>query len=151
MSGSLPHYTARALALVVRVVYTWSRLGVTGERYVSEPLIINPDEREHLEGFVDESREHLDAIEVGLLEVEKDPTETAKINVPFRAFHTITGIGGFLNLRGINRLMHEVEYGARGHLRKPFHPEHPRDVLTPMLGVRDDGAAIMEGEEESTF
>ena len=79
------------------------------ERYVAEPLIVDMDEREHLDGFIEESREHMDAIEVALLDVEKDPTNTTTINELFRPFHTIKGIAGFLNLRDINRLTHEME------------------------------------------
>ncbi len=79
------------------------------EPYVAEPLVIDLDEKEHIEGFIDESGEHMDAIESALLEVEKDPSDTTKINELFRPFHTIKGIAGFLNLRDINRLTHEIE------------------------------------------
>jgi two-component system chemotaxis sensor kinase CheA len=79
------------------------------EEYVAEPLVIDLAEREHLEAFIAESREHMDAIEVALLEVEQAPGDTAKINELFRPFHTIKGIAGFLNLRDINRLTHELE------------------------------------------
>lgn len=77
--------------------------------YVSEPLLLDLSEREHLDGFIEEASEHMDAIEAGLLEVEADPTDTAKVNELFRPFHTIKGIAGFLNLRDINRLTHEIE------------------------------------------
>jgi two-component system chemotaxis sensor kinase CheA len=77
--------------------------------YVSEPLVIDLSETEHLRGFIEESQEHLATIESALLEVERDPTNTEKINELFRPFHTIKGIAGFLNLRDINRLTHEVE------------------------------------------
>ncbi len=94
---------------------------VTIEQYVAEPLVVDLDEREHLEGFIDESHEHMDAIEVALLEVENDPTNTDKINELFRPFHTIKGIAGFLNLRDINRLTHEMEtildLGRKNELR----------------------------------
>lgn len=82
---------------------------VADDEYVSEPLILDMDEREHLTGFVDEAREHMDAIEAALLEVERDPTDPSKINELFRPIHTIKGIAGFLNLRDINRTAHEVE------------------------------------------
>ncbi len=84
-------------------------VGTADEPYVSEPLMIDMSEKEHLEGFLDEATEHMDAIEAGLLEVESDPTDTGKINELFRPFHTIKGIAGFLNLRDINRLTHEME------------------------------------------
>ena len=77
--------------------------------YVSEPLTLDLSEREHLDGFLEEAAEHMDAIEAGLLDVEADPEDTGKINELFRPFHTIKGIAGFLNLRDINRLTHEIE------------------------------------------
>lgn len=79
------------------------------EAYVSEPLVLDLDEREHLVGFVDEAREHMDAIEAAVLEVERDPADPGRINELFRPIHTIKGIAGFLNLRDINRTAHEVE------------------------------------------
>lgn len=79
------------------------------EEYVSEPLLLASDQIEDLQGFLDESREHLDGIEVALLGVETDPDNADKINELFRPFHTIKGIAGFLNLRDINRLTHEIE------------------------------------------
>ena len=79
------------------------------EPYLSEPLTIDLSEREHLDGFLDEAAEHMDNIEGGLLEVESAPTNTDKVNELFRPFHTIKGIAGFLNLRDINRLTHEIE------------------------------------------
>lgn len=30
------------------------------------------------------------------------------------------------------------KFGAYGYVRKPFHPEQLRDVLKPLLGVKDD-------------
>ncbi|MBN2446498.1 MAG: chemotaxis protein CheA [Phycisphaerae bacterium] len=77
--------------------------------FVSQPLKIDLDDRENLQGFVDEAREHLDTIEASLLQVEEHPTDADKINELFRPFHTIKGIAGFLNLRDINCLTHEAE------------------------------------------
>jgi two-component system chemotaxis sensor kinase CheA len=52
------------------------------------------------------------------LEVEANNTDAEKLNELFRPFHTIKGIAGFLNLRDINRLTHEIEtildQGRRG-------------------------------------
>ncbi|MBK9129364.1 MAG: chemotaxis protein CheA [Phycisphaerales bacterium] len=79
------------------------------EPYVSEPLKLDLDEREHLQGFLDEAAEHMDAIESGLLAVESNPGDTNQLNELFRPFHTIKGIAGFLNLRDVNRLTHEIE------------------------------------------
>jgi two-component system, chemotaxis family, sensor kinase CheA len=91
------------------------------EEYVSEPLVLDLSEREHLDGFLDEAAEHMDAIEAGLLALESDANDPDKINELFRPFHTIKGIAGFLNLRDINRLTHEIEtildLGRKGEMR----------------------------------
>lgn len=77
--------------------------------YESVPLILNANELDFIKGFVEEAREHLEAIEAAVLEVERCPDDTARIDDLFRPFHTIKGIAGFLNLRDINCLTHEVE------------------------------------------
>lgn len=86
--------------------------------YVSEPLIIDAKELDFVKGFVEEAREHIEAIETAVLEVERCPGDTAKIDDLFRPFHTIKGMAGFLNLRDINSLTHEVEtlldHGRKG-------------------------------------
>jgi two-component system, chemotaxis family, sensor kinase CheA len=77
--------------------------------YVAEPLVIGPKEIEFVKGFVEEAREHIEAIETAVLEVERAPEDSAKIDDLFRPFHTIKGMAGFLNLRDVNCLAHEVE------------------------------------------
>ncbi len=41
-------------------------------------------------------------------------------------------------------------FGAYGYVRKPFQPEQLRDVLTPLLGVKDDDAAAAAVESGDT-
>lgn len=77
--------------------------------YTAEPLVIDTKELEFVKGFVEEAREHIEAIEAAVLEVERCPDDTAKIDDLFRPFHTIKGMAGFLNLRDINCLTHEAE------------------------------------------
>lgn len=60
-------------------------------------------------GFISESLDLLQEIEVAILEVEKDPEDPDTINAIFRPFHTIKGVSGFLNLTDINRFAHQVE------------------------------------------
>jgi two-component system chemotaxis sensor kinase CheA len=64
---------------------------------------------ELLEGFVMEANEHLSAIEGHLLVLEKSPLELDAIHAVFRAFHTIKGIAGFLELTRVQAVAHEVE------------------------------------------
>jgi two-component system chemotaxis sensor kinase CheA len=60
-------------------------------------------------GFVSEAFEHLEAIEVNVLELEQAPDDIDIINNIFRPFHTVKGVSGFLNLTHINKLAHTTE------------------------------------------
>jgi len=74
------------------------------------PLTLNlADDAELLREFINESREHLDNIEQGVLVLENQPTDAETLNTVFRAFHTFKGGAGFLNLIPINRLAHVLE------------------------------------------
>ena len=42
-------------------------------------------------------------------------------------------------------------FGAFGYVRKPFKPEQLRDVLRPILGVRDEPAATARVNSDSSF
>ena len=64
---------------------------------------------ELLREFINESREHLDNIEQGVLVLEQRPENAQTLNTVFRAFHTFKGSAGFLNLVPINRLAHLLE------------------------------------------
>ena len=77
--------------------------------YESQPLRIDPGELEFLKGFVEEAYEHIENVEAAVLEVEQDASDMTRIDDLFRPFHTIKGMAGFLNLRDVNCLTHEVE------------------------------------------
>ncbi|MBA3015651.1 MAG: chemotaxis protein CheA [Proteobacteria bacterium] len=64
---------------------------------------------ELLTGFVGETMEHLESIEVNVLELEDNPGDLEIVNKIFRPFHTIKGVAGFLNLKSIQRLAHSTE------------------------------------------
>lgn len=59
--------------------------------------------------FIAESMEHIEAIEVNIIALEQDPEDNDAINSVFRPFHTIKGVSGFLNLKEIHSLTHDVE------------------------------------------
>ena len=74
------------------------------------PLNLNlADDADLLREFINESREHLDNIEHGVLILENKPADSETLNTVFRAFHTFKGGAGFLNLIPINRLAHVLE------------------------------------------
>jgi two-component system, chemotaxis family, sensor kinase CheA len=73
----------------------------------AEPSIAQDPEL--LSDFVLESREHLANLESQLLVLEKDPSNSEALHAIFRNFHTIKGLAGFLELREIQKVAHEVE------------------------------------------
>ena len=64
---------------------------------------------ELLKDFIDEAKEHLSSIEMNMLGLETNPGDSEAINAVFRPFHSIKGVAGFLNLKEIHQLSHEVE------------------------------------------
>lgn len=44
------------------------------------------------------------------------------------------------------RIQQLVAAGARGFVRKPFHPEQIRDVLAPILGVVEPSSSVADDE-----
>jgi two-component system chemotaxis sensor kinase CheA len=76
----------------------------------SEAIHLNlANDREVLNEFVHESREHLQNIESGALHLEENPTSADTLNSIFRAFHTFKGASAFLQLTPMNKLAHELE------------------------------------------
>src|SRR5580693_5367164 len=70
------------------------------------PLAADP---ELLSDFILESREHLTSIELQLLTLDQDPTNSEAIHAIFRGFHTIKGMAGFLDQDAVRDVAHEVE------------------------------------------
>jgi len=64
---------------------------------------------ELLKDFLEEAKEHLSSIELNILSLEENPGDQEAINAIFRPFHSIKGVAGFLNLKDIHYLTHEVE------------------------------------------
>jgi len=59
--------------------------------------------------FIVESREHLSSIEINTLALEQDASDKDAIHAIFRAFHTIKGLSGFLDMTVMQAVSHEVE------------------------------------------
>ena len=77
--------------------------------YEQRPLTIKENEVEFVKGSIEEATEHVESVEAAVLEVERAPGDAEKINDLFRPCHAIKGMAGFLNLRDVNCLTHEVE------------------------------------------
>ncbi len=74
----------------------------------SEPLPQGTDP-DLVRDFVTEGFEYLEHAEEALLSLESDPRDKEAVNVVFRAFHTIKGVSGFLELHRISDLAHHAE------------------------------------------
>ena len=74
-----------------------------------ETLVIAEGDIPLVRDFVQESHEHLESAEGNLLLIEENPEDGEVVNAIFRAFHTIKGVAGFLNLSHIGSLAHAAE------------------------------------------
>ena len=74
-----------------------------------EAVIIAEDDVPLVLDFLAEANEHIESSEAGLLELESKPGDSEVVNQIFRAFHTIKGMAGFLNLAEIGSLAHSAE------------------------------------------
>ncbi len=66
-------------------------------------------DREICTNFVSEANEHLESIELNIINLEQSPDDPECLNAIFRSFHTIKGVSGFLNLPLINKFAHAME------------------------------------------
>jgi two-component system chemotaxis sensor kinase CheA len=80
-----------------------------GDQAGVEVTQVPVQDKELLASFISESQDHLESIEVNILSLEQEPENLEAINAIFRPFHTIKGVAGFLDLKEINYLAHEVE------------------------------------------
>jgi two-component system chemotaxis sensor kinase CheA len=87
----------------------------------SDDFLIADDDIELVADFINEANEHIESAEAGLLELDSDPDDSESINLIFRAFHTIKGMAGFLNLADLGSLAHAAEnlldLGRKGELQ----------------------------------
>jgi two-component system chemotaxis sensor kinase CheA len=72
-------------------------------------LIDRQADAELLREFINESNEHLQNIDEGVLVLEENPGDADTLNTIFRAFHTFKGGAGFLQLAAVQTLAHDLE------------------------------------------
>lgn len=85
----------------------------TGAPVEPAPVQVSPfalqDDPELLQEFIAESMEHLDKADQFLLALSSSPDDEDAVNTVFRAFHTIKGSAGFLQLNEILTTAHAAE------------------------------------------
>ena len=88
-------------------------------------LTVGGEFADSLPEFITEARAHLNDAESAMVALSSEPDNSENINLTFRAFHTIKGVAGFLNLTPLVELAHVSETlldGARS-LRFAFTPD----------------------------
>lgn len=76
------------------------------------------DKNQYLDMFIDESKEHLQAMNDNLLKLENDPENVAIVNEIFRSAHTLKGMAatmGYEDLASLTHIMENVLDGIRNH------------------------------------
>ncbi len=101
--------------------------------------------------FAEEARDHVEALNRGLVELEKNPGDEENINAVFRAAHTIKGSSRMLKLTAITDVAHKLE-DALGALREKRIASTP-ELAGLLFRCADALAAMIEklslGEEIS--
>ncbi len=64
---------------------------------------------QYLEVFIDESQEHLQAINDNLLQLEKEPGDLSIVGEIFRSAHTLKGMGATMGYEDLAHLTHNME------------------------------------------
>ncbi|TAN40371.1 MAG: hybrid sensor histidine kinase/response regulator [Nitrospirae bacterium] len=92
--------------------------------------------------FVEEARDHVAALNRGLVELEKDPGDGENLNAIFRAAHTIKGSSRMLKLTDITEVAHTLE-DALGALRDK-RISHTRELAELLYRGVDALSAMVE-------
>ncbi|AGT31557.1 chemotaxis protein CheA [Geobacillus genomosp. 3] len=67
------------------------------------------DMSQYLDLFIDESKEHLQAINERLLELEQTPDDMTLVNEIFRSAHTLKGMSATMGFEDLANLTHQLE------------------------------------------
>ncbi|HQK26006.1 MAG TPA: Hpt domain-containing protein, partial [Synergistaceae bacterium] len=65
-------------------------------------------ESEFLADFLTEAREHLERIELDVLELENAPESEEMVHSIFRSFHTLKGLAGFVGQTLVAKVAHRT-------------------------------------------
>ena len=112
------------------------------------------DPAKYAEIFLEESREHLTAVNQQLLQWEREPEATEPVAEIFRAVHNIKGMAATMGYNGVATLAHRVENlldllrrqeravtpetlgkaGAKDFVVKPFQPSRVLEAVQRVIG-----------------
>jgi two-component system chemotaxis sensor kinase CheA len=96
--------------------------------------------------YIEETRELLGELEQGLLELETNPDDAARLDACFRAMHTIKGGGAMFGFEEISRFTHDVET-VLDRVRTGDLPVS-RELLSLTLAAKDHILTLLEASRE---
>lgn len=101
---------------------------------------------QYLEVFIEESKEHLQACNVHLLELEKNPEDIKIVNEIFRSAHTLKGMSATMGYEDLASLTHQMENVLDGirNLKISVTPE----ILDVVFQSVDDLEAMVQSISE---
>ena len=97
--------------------------------------LIDENDAEIYEGFLDEATDQVNHIEEYVMALEENPEDMEIINACFRVFHSLKGVAGFLGLHEINCLCHDA--GDLLDLARKSEMEVDGEFIDIVLAVRD--------------
>ena len=111
--------------------------------------MLNIEDNEMLNDFIEESLEHLDGIEDDLLHIEEAGVNFNEeiVNKVFRAVHTIKGGAGYLGLKNVEALAHNSE-NVMGKIRAGELIPTP-GIISTLLDAADTLSTLINRHESS--
>ncbi|KMY53634.1 chemotaxis protein CheA [Bacillus sp. FJAT-27231] len=97
---------------------------------------------QYLEVFIDESKEHLQAINENLLLLEKNPEDLAIVNEIFRSAHTLKGMSATMGYEDLANLTHKMENVLDAIRNHKLHVT--ADILDVVFASIDDLEAMVQ-------
>jgi two-component system chemotaxis sensor kinase CheA len=103
---------------------------------------------QYKDAFIEEAREHIEALTQSLLILEKDPKNTDALNNIFRSAHTLKGSSGMMGFKDLSNLSHAMEDIFDG-LRKGG--EASSDLIDVLLECIDALTIQLENIQNGTY
>lgn len=101
---------------------------------------------EMVERYIQEAEELLEGAEAGLLEWEKDPSNTDSLSLVFRNIHSFKGNSGFFGYANLEQLSHNIE-NVLDNIKNggSFRVENPFEVLLGAIDALKDCVSNLAG------
>ncbi|MET3682156.1 two-component system chemotaxis sensor kinase CheA [Alkalibacillus flavidus] len=105
------------------------------------------ESNQYLDVFIDESKENLQVVNDGLLELEKEPTNLSIVDEIFRAAHTLKGMSATMGYDDLSDLTHKMEnvLDAIRHEKVSVNSDVMDVLLNSVEYLEDMTADIAEG------